>query len=474
MISVRQYPNLDIGMDFDLLENFQENWEYYTGKTAWKNWIGPNLKLDSNSDRRTMDEVRRVFQSFNIIQPVVNRHMRSLVGLPYDWKIVTEQGDYEGDADELIKGFLRHQRTLPGTKTNYLQQATLYALCHPQGKGYLRVYSPVKLNKRDGMSRLAIHAPSPDTVIVERDGDEFIRKITYSYWQDEVGWKERQFLDDNGVTRFEIFKQNKLEKQFGLNLGDRYSIYEISLSPLISDSLKRNQNAINHALTMMVRNSEFSGFLRDIILNGQPPGKWDIDQQGNEVFIPSPEPMPVGPGIINYVQGNPLYDAQGQLTGYTSPSLSTHEPTSPQAFIDSIRFYTSLIYEQTGQTFVLGNDLPVSGISRQQSRADFIAQLQGDAELVADAISNVYLTVLLMGNQKSSEDYLDLSVTVTPKLSINTPTAEEQTAIRQDYAAGLLSRRTAIALQGQADADTELNFLIKEETAPTVELSTQV
>jgi len=449
---LRQYPWAELSQDHE------ETWHYYTGDRAWDTAIIPKLPLDSESNRRTMQEVRRVFQSVNVIRSVVNRHSKALLGQNFTVE-VTRDGNRDEAAIALLLEFRRRNRSLPGVKKEPFWDATVQALV--TGVGYLRVYAPSRMQRSQGLNRLFCHAPTLGSVSVTRDDSGFIESISYRYIQGNQDIVEKQYIDvGTGLTNFEVISGGKVIDTFKIDLGGRYTIYEVNLDPLVTDSVKRNQNAINHALTMIPRVTEYAGFLRDIVLNGQPPGIWDSDDMGRDRFIPATDPMPTGAGVINYIQGTPLYDSSGNVTGYTSPQINTHEPSSIAALTESYKLFESAIYAAVGQSHVLSSDMVLSGVSRQQQRADFITMLENDAQLLQEAAANIYAVTLIMG---AGKNYVDVDVQVTLRLTTDKPLPEEKAAFREDFKIGLLSKKTAIAVSGNvSDPDVELK-LIEEE-----------
>lgn len=450
-----QYPDTD----FAQLDR-EVAWGYYTGDRAWDSAIIPKLPLNTESNRRTMEEVRRVFQSVNIIKTVVNRHAKALLG--QDFLVEVSKGDArDEDAIALLLEFRRHCRSLPGVKAEPFWDAVTQSLV--TGSGYLRVYAPQKLASNQGLDKLFIHSPKLGSVTVVRDDSGFIDSIDYHYVDKNQSMTERQRLDDRGITQFEILANGNLLKTFGIDLGGRYSVYELNLDPLVTASTMRNQDAVNHALTMIPRITEYAGFLRDIVLNGQPPGVWEVDELGRDRFIPNPDPMPTGAGVVNYIQGTPLYDQSGNVSGYTNPQVNTHEPSSINSLSDSYRLFESAIYAAVGQSHVLSSDMMLSGVSRQQQRADFVTMLESDAQLVQELAANIYAVTLIMGGGKQ---YLESNVQVDIRLTTDKPLPEERAATRDDYKAGLLSRRTAIALSAAVpDAEAELKLIEEEKKA---------
>jgi hypothetical protein len=370
--------------------------------------------------------------------------------------------DAEGDRTEATKADKVLQQLIDrwSRRKNPLIEAVTSMLV--QGMGYLRLWSPPQLaNSRNPYDRLAIHAPKPASVEIKRDGDGFVEYILYRYVdKSQSPLIEKQYLDDQGRTVFETIKGSSVIDTLVLDLGGGYSIVELERSPLITESVKRAQNGINYALTMLLRNIGYSGFLRELILNAQPPGEWveDRNSPGGQRFIPNPDGFESGPGVTNFVMGAPTYDSMGNVTGYTSPQVNVRQPIDTKIFLETVQTETKIIYEAVGQGHILATDAQLSGVSRIQLRQDFITALGEDAQIIGGALAEIYKSALLMLGQGTA----GLDIVVKCQLSVSQATPEEMREIRENYRAGLLSRATAMALLGIDNPDAEA-ALIEEE-----------
>ncbi|MGL4622337.1 MAG: hypothetical protein ACRCZS_25305, partial [Chroococcidiopsis sp.] len=177
----------------------------------------------------------------------------------------------------------------------------------------------------------------------------------------------------------------------------------------------------------------------------------------------------IGPGRTSFIQGVPLTDEIGGLKGYTNPSVNYVEPVSPQTFIDTINAFVSAIYHQFSQSHLLGSDLQLSGVSREQARQDFETTLGEHSDIVAAAIAGAYGSALMMLTQDSIDTYRNLDIVVQLRLSATSPLPEELDRILKFQQAGLLSKATAMSLSGFVeDTDAELSLLSEEDRDRTV------
>ncbi len=333
----------------------EENLAYYEGSDLFQFWIGPVTDESDPHYEDVMNAIAKVFQSSNKIKECINRHRNALVGKKPHWYFADPAGNRQKDdvasvAELLLQRWIDRQYRLAisseSALTNAIAECTKNMLV--TGRGYLRLWSPKRFrNSPDLNTRVALHSPHPDSVIINRDDDEFTESIEYHYTVKDVKRVEIQRIDE--TTNFTIFttldeKGVEIEEEtIALDLGSRYSIYEMRSPSLVTDSVKDAQNAINFALTMMPRNIEVAGFRERLILGAQPPGRWEDDK-----FYPDNE-FRVGPGQTAFLQGAPLHDEMGQLKGYTNPSVFSAEPVSPQTFIDTAQAFSANIYHEFSQ-----------------------------------------------------------------------------------------------------------------------------
>ena len=444
-----------------------ENFDYYNGDT-WRFWIGPKVAINTPQHAEVMAEVQRVFQSANKIGEVVDRHRRALIGKAPQWYFTNTEGDRteatkaDKVLQQLIDRWSRRKDSLIEAITSTLVE----------GKGYLRLWSPPQLaNSGNPYDRLAIHCPKPGSVEVKRDGDGFIEYILYRYVDKNLmPLTEKQYIDSRGFTVFETLRSGAVLETLVLDLGGGYSVVELERSPLITESVKRAQNGINYALTMLLRNIGYSGFLRELILNAQPPGEWvdDKSSPGGQKFIPNPDGFESGPGVTNFVMGAPTYDGMGNVTGYTSPQVNVRQPIDTKIFLETVQTESKIIYESVGQGHILASDAQLSGVSRVQLRQDFVTALGEDARAIEGALSEIYKSALLMLREGDKK----LGIVVKLQLSVSQSTPEEMNQVRENYRSGLLSRATAMGFLGIDNPDAEADLIERERAEQTAPVPT--
>ncbi|PZV06613.1 MAG: hypothetical protein DCF32_09555 [Leptolyngbya sp.] len=441
--------------------------ERYYSDSHWFAWIGPRLAQVDTESMRVNAEVERVFQEANKIAECVDRHRRALTAKPAGWSFAEPVGEAEQQLMSQILGWMiprsaRSHMPKHGQEQiafpNAIAEAVHYRLLG--GKGYLRLWQPKRFENAQPWQKVALHAPHPDSVEVERDGDGFPFKISYSYTVDSQNFKEVQEINENGQTEFKIVNQSgdvEPGSEETLDLGGRLTIAILEGRPIVTESVRRLQNGINYVLTLMIRNLQYGGFLRDVIMNGMPPG--DYDEAGK--FIPDEGGWIEGPGAKLEVSGLPIFDSEGNVTNYTTPSISTRNPVDVEAFLKAYKATSAMVYEAFGQGHVLAADMAVSGVSRIQMRQDFTTSCSEDSEALRVALSDTYACAYLLATQATDPDRA-LNIIVDPKLAISELSPDEANAIVGIHAARLRSTHSTMALLGVENPEAEIAAIDEE------------
>ena len=463
--------NTETDSDVLSLENKRENFNFYFGRT-WQYWIGikPHPK-----DLEANHRLKRAFQQANKVRECVQRLKRTLIGYKPSWNIEDNQGRVlQGNTvdafNNLISRWLDLQyRRVTSRETRYmnpLHKATRdMVVC---GEGYLRLWQPQRYaNSNDPIYRVALHSPDFDAIEYKYDEDGLLEQIEYRYESETAFFTETQRVNyDTGLTEFtytnekgdSVFNEDGSPIDFAVDLACNYSIQKISGQYMITESVKRLQNQLNYILTLMSRNLEYAGFRERVMLNAQPPGEWDTNSIGQQEFKPL-NSLNMGPGNINYLQGYPTFDSEGNITGYSNPSAVYSEPIDSSNFIETVSFIIRLIYEECGQGHILGNDQQISGISRQQMRVDFQSALLDYKNNVEQGIAaTLEVAAMLMGVGFPT----DVNVVVNLNLNEADPAADRLNGIIQAFNAGLYSRQTAMHKIGIKDPRAEISLIDKE------------
>jgi hypothetical protein len=293
---------------------------------------------------------------------------------------------------------------------------------------------------------------------VKRTGIEHQRVIRLIFTVDENG--QRVAAEDyqgEPITLIEILTQNQEQIEVvqsnGIPMRGHLLTFELDIKAQVDDPIRRQQKALNVVLTMMQHNILGAGFFERILFNAQMPGKWEKASDPNHPsavngYINVPTEYQTGLGVLNNLVGQPIRDEDGNITGYTTPSIWTHEPSPVDTFTDSESAYRRAILASAGQLHaVLSGDAVASGVSRQQALADFIARIRPAAGQVQTMVrwlleSVVYLAGYLSNDQSARHI---LKATVKLKLSLPPLDAESQRVINELIKDGTISSETGLA-----------------------------
>lgn len=447
----------------------RENRSYYDGD-LWRSWIGPRIPSTEPRADELMSEVERVFQSVNFIKECCDRHVNALIGKFPTWHLKDRTGqriptkDDDGNpldtpaaqAERELQRWLDAvlQRTDSGQTEQgdpFIEAVTNLLIT---GFGSLRLWKPERFaDREDPIEQIYLHAPSTGSVTVERNEDGFIDSITYYL----NGRTEQERFNEQG--QLEISTLGSEAEALAIDTGGRWTIAFMRGDSLLTPQIKKLQDAVNHALTNLIRNQEQAGFLEKIFLNAQLPGQWvdDASAPGGQRFVPNEDGLRTGPGQTTFLYGIPT--GEPDTASYTNPSVFVNQPVSPSTFLEVVKAFRALILEQFGQGHLLAEgDGGISGVSRIQLRQDFETMLLRQKRTVEAAIANIFNVVLrLLG-------YDDLEAVVSLRITTGKLTPEERAAVIAEFDKGLLSKSTAMALLGSVeDVDAELSLMAEEK-----------
>ena len=436
--------------DYRYYREAKENIAYYNGRDLFSvAWIGPTVPETSENAAKKLAELKRVFQAHNVLRELTDNWRNGLISQPFQWHLKDSQGERveASEAEKVLQRWIDHveqQAIYQDPCTTDFELSDPWAEFVTQvgvaGEGSLRLWQPAKFAEMDDpVQRIHLHVPRIGAVVVERDNDGFIESVKYNYGEH----LETQIMEPGGSVSVDISGQ---EDPLVIETGGRWLIQQIRMPSLFTDSAKRKQGSICHALTMKLRNQELGGFKERTFLNAEFP----TDDDGEPIEITR------GPGIDQYAYGIPQGDSNSPQ--YTNPSMVESQPVGVETFIDSINTDLQLLYREFRQGHLLADaDGGLSGESRIQMRQNFELYLKAWKRPIESAIANILNIVLRLLNYTELEAVVQLNIT-TGKLS-----SDERQAVISEYGAGLLSKATALAqLDSVDDVDAEL-ALIKEE-----------
>lgn len=442
-----------------------ENLAYYHGD-HWKSWVGPIVPPEADPTGEKMAQIKRVFQSANIIQECSNNWKDGLIAEDFVWYFKDAKGKRIKAAEAELEvqrwmDWVEQQAIAADPETTNFKQSdpwSEFALSLGViGEGNLRLWQPRRYeNDPDPIKRIHLHSPKAGSVEVNRDDDGFVDEITYSYGKNQ---KEIQRLNEQGELEVVVQDGESESEPLIIDTGSRWTVQQVRSPSVLTPSIKQLQNSINHSLSMKLRNQELAGFRERVFLNCQAPGEWvdDLSTPGAQKFIPGP-PLERGPGIDSYHFGVPTGGADNP--GYASATIHESEPIDIESFRQSVEIDILLLYRQfkQGHLLAIGEGANLSGESRIQQRQTFELFLRGWKRRVESAIAHILNVVLKILGYEGLEAVVELRIT-TGKLS-----PEERQAVITEFDKGLLSKATTMGRLGSVtDVDAELALIAEEE-----------
>lgn len=428
---------------------------YYDGDT-WQYWVGPKPPADA-ANVKALEELRRVFQQSNKVRECCDRAVNGLIAKPFQWEIVDESGEPTENtaAETIVREWLSwvdaQSMAIAGVVAPPLWEAVKDLAV--DGEGYLRIWMPDRLSEYpERYQQILMSRISPNAVAVKDDDDGFIEEYTVF----TASGQERQILAKNGDLTVNVDGIETVHRGLG-----SWLVFRMAGRSLITEDVMSAQNSINLARTMEARSLIQNGFVERVLLNAQLPGQWvpDPASPNGQRFEPDPNGLRTGAGMTSFVQGNPIYNDMGQVSGYTNPSIAYNNPAPLDSYALSVAGSTEIIYHAMGQGHLLASDSQMSGVARQVLRQDAVLKIAQYERTIVTALETMLTTLL------KHLEFQGIRVSVQLRTAINFVSPEEKTAIMAEYNAGLMSKATAIAMLGTVeDVDAEM-VLIEEEAA---------
>lgn len=264
---------------------------------------------------------------------------------------------------------------------------------------------------------------------------------------------------------------------------------------LLTEPVRRQQDQINFANTLLSRVMETAGFPERTYLNAAPHGEWyttppnggvpalDEREFNGQTWYLHPSTRTVGSAITTELHGyetEMVTEADGSVRrGFTTPQVVYRDPTNPEYLHAAVTTGRALLLGTCKQGFVLGNtDSGDSGWSRVQARAEFLEdQLRRKPSIesaLRDVIEAVIETAQLMAvpDAKIGAEFLArFRVVVNLHVDAGPVAPDERRVILEEYREGVRSRALTMTMLGTEDIDAELEAMDTEEPAQLARLT---
>lgn len=488
----------------------------FAGGDHWQNgvaWIGPMLDSGDQGYTTMMDNVERTFVPQNAIGEIVERHVAGVIGenpqkhielkrpLPEGAEPTAEETGLMTEARALLSAWwggaqglvARHGRIVRTSPHEVFQEAARAMLLTRRGP--LRLVIPARLlaTDEDGRSRIeitdkaladalaSIHIQhtSPRQATITTDPASMDQAGVYTYQTPEnQAAAEICFVDGTGKTIIRLV-QGDADKatDYPLSLNGRLTMHEMERPLFVDEPKRRLQKSLNLARTSESRNIVDGGFLERLYLNTQMPGDWvdDDTAPGGRRLVPGK--INLGSNTANFLVGTPIYDENGQIKGYATPSVHFREPTPADVFVNTAAdLYTALLHEAS-QLHVLAQsgDGNTSGEFVVQARADFETSLKQSKAALDAGLAWCFDTVLALAAALAGKPgYFDtLKISGSAVINSGPLSNGERTTLIEAFKSDLLSQETAVRLLGVENVSAEMERIESEAPYKLSRLKTQ-
>lgn len=287
-----------------------------------------------------------------------------------------------------------------------------------------------------------------------------------------VSLTEYAYVDEEGMTVWGTASAHTESKGSEvaepLKLNGHLPIYQLNAKSLITTSVCQAQRAINLSGTMLTRNNNLAGSRERLAIGVMPAGQYEDkiqpDGSNKKTFVPTE--MKTGPGMMNFLSAQAVFDDQGLVKALANPNVIFTDPVPIDTFVGTSAHWRKVIYSKAKMLHLLmSDDATASGRSRIEARKEFQASLN-ESKQIADAAGKWMIEVALniaahfIGSPGA---FLNVVAKFDSQISTIELTAEEITQIREDFEAGLIDLRTALELRGFKNVDEIIERMEGEE-----------
>lgn len=472
--------------------------EFYEGD-HWQGgdaWVGPHPAPDEDGDV-AWKEIEEGLVAHPALEEIVNRHRDAVVGQEPFWSFVPrrpmEPKEQPTAEEQTLIDELEAMLTEWWDDHDALDvfQLATEDLCLG-GRGIGRLFVPE--------GQLAV-TQAGDSVVPEGPIDEQMERIWPTFIPADEGAVPRDPLTmqrfgiflyevenvlSGGVTKYaeltylDADKQTRIRttSQFGgtteevtpmemtWDLGGRLTMFEMQSKALITEPILANQKLLNKTGTMLSRNVDLGGFLERVILNGQLPGKWVEDDDGNKTFVA--DKFELGAGTTNQVIGIQTGVKDDGTAVISDARIQYRDPVDVTCFKETMGIAYRTVLTAARQLHVLiAADANASGESRKQARDDFSKSLKRTKTRL-DRFgrwmleTTAQMAATLAGDPRRFDK---LRCVFNTQLDPGPISADDRAATLNEYEAKVRSQEGTMAILGIDDTGAEQATIAAEEAA---------
>lgn len=440
-------------------------------------WVGPRLDTDDTESLAVMQEIQATLVSHPAIEEVTDRH-KDAVTLEPSWSLVPrrqmteEEEPNEGEqalideADAALTSWWDDKDALGQLQDAVVDLALggrgLMRLMVPEGELVVRTEGGEpeipRGNIEESLDRIWPLFVEADMAEVFRDPvtmkqvGVYVYEITDALTGEPTQRAEVTFLDDDDRTVIKVvgIKRTSTKDEVAdvgritMDLGKRLTIHKMAGKRLITEPVVSNQKLLNMDLTMMGKNVVLGGFLERVILNGQPPGDWEEDDDGKKVFVPGK--FKIGAATTNWISGQVIgYHPETKDPIIATPSVVYKDPVSPDTFTktqDAV--YRNILHGARQLHVIMTGDSHTSGDAHKQARHDYEKSIKKTKGRVDAAGKWLLETVLFMASvlMGSPGKFKTLRVDFDAQVDAGPITAEDRNSMINEVNSNLRSRES--------------------------------
>ncbi len=467
----------------DTTKAYYHGWHFQNGA----GWIGATQMLDStNTPVSALTAIDEKFTPHNAIAKIINNITNALLGNEPTWSLTVKRALKTGEkpnakeqalideAGAALAAFWDKRRL-----HKFILSATrelLYGTRQP-----VRFHVPTKFIQRTEGNETASRIPAAGNVqtaldklhllsldvaeaAVYTDPDSFEQiGVLLFKPENETEYAQSYRVEADGTVGVtEIRESGAVGQPVRLNLSGQLPVYELQNDRLVTDSIIRNQKAINGDGTTITKNSIGAGFRERIIFNAQQPMRkvWNETTQKDDDV---PDVFYSGEGAINFLSGYEFDTNTGK--GITSPSAQIIDPVPAGSLIETARFHLNNLLAEANQDFFQDTSgVSLSAESRIQARYKFLLSIKTTKAVVEDfgrwILHGVLAHAAHFMNQAGR--YNELRADFTCSVDVGPLSPQELQVIGDQYKSGLITFDRVCMLLGEKDPEAARQALIAD------------
>lgn len=239
------------------------------------------------------------------------------------------------------------------------------------------------------------------------------------------------------------------------NMKGNIFMFEVCDLLLITETVARQQRAINTVRTHMMINNKSTDWQRRIFFNAQPPGSLILDKESGKKIVSDDSILSTLPGTDLYLEGITEETADGERI--KDPSMTVIDPGSVERFRQSEAQSREGLLRECHQLHTeLGGSATSTGEARTMAMEDFQKDLGDVKAQIDDAGQWLIETAWMLANWIANSDASDVAFRFESLITISHIDNDRKRAALEEMRSMVISRSTASAERGVEDPESEM------------------